>query len=83
MNDKHVRSVAKSISWRIIGTIITSTLVFLFTGLWAISLVVGAMEFVVKLLAFYIHERVWFKIGWGKRDFELLSSKNHEKNKKG
>ena len=70
MKDKHIRSVAKSISWRIIGTIITSNLVFLFTGQWAISIAVGAVEFIVKSLAFYMHERVWFKIGWGKHDIK-------------
>jgi len=73
MKDKHLRSIAKSISWRIIGTIITSALVFLFTRQWAMSLTVGAMEFVVKSLAFYVHERVWFTIGWGRSDIESLS----------
>lgn len=76
MKDKHTRSAAKAVSWRIIGTIITSTLVFLFTGLWAISLVVGSLEFFIKSLAFYLHERVWFSIKWGREDAEPLLSTN-------
>ena len=83
MTDKHTRSFAKAISWRIIGTVITSTLVFLFTGQWALSLAVGAIEFVLKSLAFYVHERIWFMIRWGRRDIEPLSPESHEKSKKG
>ncbi len=65
MKDSRVRSIIKSISYRITGTIITSALVFVFTGRWGLSLTVGAVELVVKLLFFYIHERVWLMIRWG------------------
>jgi uncharacterized membrane protein len=74
MEDKHARSIAKAISWRIFGTIITATLVFLFTGRWTISLAIGAVEFIVKSLAFYLHERAWFVIKWGRRGTELPQS---------
>jgi adenylylsulfate kinase len=68
MRDKHARSIAKAVSWRIMATIITSTLVFLFTGLWALSLTIGAVEFLLKTVVFYIHERAWFMIRWGRDD---------------
>ncbi len=83
MKDKHVRSVAKAVSWRIMATVITSTLVFLFTGLWTISLAVGLVEFVIKSLVFYIHERAWFMIRWGTHDPKSFSSESRKKDKEG
>ena len=67
MKDNHTRSVAKAISWRIIGTIITAALVFIFTGQWALSIGIGVVEFIVKSLAYYVHERAWFLVNWGKQ----------------
>jgi len=83
MNDRHRRSIAKAVSWRIMATFITSALVFIFTGLWTISLAVGFTEFLIKSLVFYIHERIWFKIRWGRSDFEPILSEEHQKIKKG
>ena len=66
--DTHARSLAKTMSWRIGGTIVTSALVFLLTRRWEITLAVGGMEFFVKSLAFYIHERIWLRIRWGRNN---------------
>ena len=66
MRDSHARSVAKSISWRIIATLTTIVVVFLFTGNIKISLGVGAVELVAKLLFYYFHERAWDKVHWGR-----------------
>ena len=68
MSDKHIRSIAKSLSWRICGSILTSIIVFTFTGKWTLSFTVGAADFILKILAFYFHERMWFIIKWGKRE---------------
>ena len=71
MNNKkgesHKRTVAKTISWRIIATIITALLVFVFTGNFTIAVEVGALEAVLKLLFYYLHERGWSHIAWGTR----------------
>ena len=65
MKDKHLRSLVKSLSYRICGTIVTAVIVFLFTRKWTLSLAVGAVDFVSKLATFYFHERVWSMIRWG------------------
>lgn len=69
-SDTHARSVVKAISWRILGTLATSTLVFLFTRKWALSLFVGALEFVSKIGLFWAHERVWDRLKFGRREAE-------------
>ena len=66
MREYHKRSVAKAISWRALATITTMAVVFIFTRRAALALGIGAVEVVAKLLFYYLHERVWNAIGWGK-----------------
>ncbi len=61
-----VRSVVKTISWRIVATLTTILLVFIFTGNIAISTSVGALEVFSKILIYYIHERVWNLTDFGR-----------------
>lgn len=63
--ETHTRSIAKAISWRILGTLATTALVFIFTRRLVLSLAVGGLEFVSKIGLFWVHERVWdrFKLG--------------------
>ncbi len=65
MKEKHIRSVTKSISWRVIATLATVMLVFIFTRNWVISVKVGSLEVIVKIVLYYWHERGWNKIRWG------------------
>ena len=69
-SETHTRSVVKAVSWRILGTLATSTLVFLFTKRWGLSLFVGGMEFVSKIGLFWAHERVWDRLKFGRREAE-------------
>lgn len=68
--DQHERSIAKTISWRIVATLTTSLLVLLFTHQWVIALSVGGIEGILKLFFYYLHERAWNKIEWGKQEIE-------------
>lgn len=64
--ETHVRSVAKAVSWRIVATLTTVLLVYLFTGNLVVSGGVGLTELLSKLLIYYVHERVWNAIGFGR-----------------
>lgn len=61
-----MRSIAKSISWRIVATLTTTLLVFLFTGNLTVSIGVGSIEFLVKIAIYYIHERMWNTSNFGR-----------------
>ena len=65
--ETNARSVAKALSWRILGTVATSALVFIFTGRLVLSLAVGGVEFVSKIGLFWVHERVWNRLRFGKK----------------
>ena len=64
--EKSVRSLAKTISWRIVATSTTILLVFLFTGNLFISASVGSLELISKIVIYYIHERVWNLSNFGR-----------------
>ena len=66
MKEKRYRSIVKTITWRIIATLTTTLLVFIFTGNLVMALELGAIEVIAKLLFYYLHERVWNRIMWGK-----------------
>ncbi len=67
MRGFHKRSFVKALSWRVLATVSTMTIVYVFTGQPLLSLGVGGAEVVVvKLLLYYGHERLWSWISWGK-----------------
>jgi len=61
------RSLAKTISWRIVATLTTMVIVFLFTGEITLSLGVGVVEVVSKMIFYYGHERIWEQIKFGRK----------------
>ncbi len=64
--EKRVRSVAKTISWRIVATSTTILLVFLFTRDFVISASVGSLEVLAKIVIYYVHERIWNMLDFGR-----------------
>ena len=65
MNNKksRIRHIAKTITWRLIASITTFSLVYLVTGDIEKATGLMAVEIVIKLLLYYVHERAWFKYG--------------------
>ena len=66
MREYHKRSIVKAISWRIVATVTTMVVVYIFTRRLTLAMQVGGVEVVAKLLFYYAHERVWGWVGWGK-----------------
>ena len=65
--ESKTRSIVKAISWRVLATLITTLLVFTFTGRLDVALTVGAFEAVVKMLFYFLHERAWNRISVGRK----------------
>ena len=61
-----IRSIAKAVSWRILATLTTGLLVFAFTRRLDIAFTVGALEALAKLLLYFLHERLWNRLGFGR-----------------
>jgi uncharacterized membrane protein len=63
------RHVAKTISYRIISTLIGFLLVWLISGDVRIGATFSVVELVYKPIQYYFHERVWYK--WIKYGLKL------------
>ena len=63
-----LRSLLKTISWRLLATLITATVVFVITGRLDYAAVVGGIDILVKLILYYLHERVWNNVRFGKKE---------------
>lgn len=66
MKEKPYRSVVKSISWRAIGTIDTVLISYLITGKMAFALSIGGIELFTKMFLYFLHERTWNRINFGR-----------------
>jgi uncharacterized membrane protein len=66
MNETASRSLVKTVSYRILGSSITFIISFMFTGEVIISAGISATEFLLKPTMYWLHERVWNRISWGK-----------------
>ncbi|TAL62295.1 MAG: DUF2061 domain-containing protein [Bacteroidetes bacterium] len=60
--DKPLKSIMKSISWRIVGTIDTMAISYFITGRVTIALSIGSIEVLTKTILYYFHERLWAHI---------------------
>jgi adenylylsulfate kinase len=65
-SESHSRSIAKAITWRVLGSIATTLIVFVFTRRLIASLAVGGVEFLSKIGLFWLHERIWDRIPLGR-----------------
>jgi len=65
--ETHFRSVIKAVSWRAGGTLVTVIITWAVTGRLDLAVKVGVLETVVKIGAFYLHERIWDCLDFGKK----------------
>jgi len=63
--ETHSRTVAKTLSWRVLATIITSCLVWVLTGKLELGFSIGLLDCLTKIVIYYLHERMWSKVRFG------------------
>lgn len=66
--ESNKRHIAKTVTWRLVGTIDTMTLAWIVTGNPLTGLKIGLAEVITKMLLYYFHERVWYRINYGLSD---------------
>jgi uncharacterized membrane protein len=59
------RHVAKTITWRIVGTIDTMLIGWFITGNPMTGVKIGGVEVFTKMILYFVHERVWYKVNYG------------------
>lgn len=68
--DTNLRSIAKGVSWRLFATATTVLIVYLFFGRLDLAIAAGLLETAVKIALYWFHERLWFKVKWGRKRIE-------------
>jgi uncharacterized membrane protein len=64
--DTRKRSIAKSVSWRFFAGIITACVAYFMTGKPDFAMKIGIVDTTVKLVIYFVHERAWNMIGYGR-----------------
>jgi len=67
MVESHIRSIVKAISWRFVATIITFTVAWILTRKLELAAQIGIFDTVLKLGSFYMHERYWNRLNFGRK----------------
>jgi uncharacterized membrane protein len=65
--ETHARSIAKAVSWRATGSLDTFVVAALVTGNSKLACGVALAEILAKTALYYVHERAWALIPWGRR----------------
>jgi uncharacterized membrane protein len=65
--EKPLRSLIKAVSWRIVATLTTIFLVFVFSKDLPLATIVGITELILKTFIYYVHERLWNLSNFGRQ----------------
>lgn len=68
------RSFVKAVSWRVIATTTTMLIVYMLTNDFRVMTGIGILDILFKTAVYYMHERIWNTIKWGRDD----NSHNHD-----
>ena len=61
MNVEKKRHIAKTVSYRLISTLIGFVLMLVITGSVKMGAAFGVAELLYKPIQYYIHERIWYR----------------------
>lgn len=65
--ETNFRSFLKAVSYRVFASTVTGGIVFGLTNKGWLAVGVGVGEFISKIGIFYLHERLWMFIPFGRR----------------
>ena len=80
------RSFVKAVSWRFVGSLDTFILSFIIPVMFGlamkqatkVALSIALIETLTKIVLFYLHERAWARVPWGRADKVVEASNPHE-----
>ncbi len=64
--ETRARSIAKAVSYRLLGSAVTGLIMYILTGKPVLSLMGSALDMVLKIGAYFVHERIWDRINFGR-----------------
>jgi adenylylsulfate kinase len=64
--ETNARSLAKAVSYRLAGSITTGVIFYILSGKITLSVGAGALDMVAKIGLYFLHERLWTRIPFGR-----------------
>ena len=65
-NSQHRRSLMKGLCWESFSYILTILITYWYLQSFSTSVRLTSILFVVKIVFFFLHERLWHQVTWGK-----------------
>ena len=65
MQEKHSRSIVKALTYRLMIVVLDVTVIYILTGRLDAALGFSVASNIYRTIAYYFHERLWNRIGWG------------------
>ncbi|MEN9443467.1 MAG: hypothetical protein RIS47_357 [Bacteroidota bacterium] len=66
MQEHRKRSIVKTLTYRITSSFITMIITYVITGALTFALSIGLADVFIKVIWYYLHERIWDKVKYGK-----------------
>jgi uncharacterized membrane protein len=66
LNETLTRTTVKTVAYRVLGSGLTFVIAFIFTGEIVVSASISMTEFVLKPMMYWIYERIWNRVKWGR-----------------
>ena len=64
--ESHIRTIMKTLSWRLVATVVTFSVAWFATGKLTLAAEIGVADTLIKLGGYYFHERLWIRVKFGK-----------------
>jgi uncharacterized membrane protein len=68
--ESHGRSILKALTWKLIATVTSFSVLYYQTRDVSQSLRFSGTILIIGLITYYLHERVWNGVHWGKQHLE-------------
>lgn len=65
--ESHMRSIVKSLTWRVIAVAVTMLVSYIWLQEWGKSIAIALIANFIKFLLYYLHERAWNRLNFGRK----------------
>ena len=71
LSDTNKRSLIKTVSWRLTGSGATFLISYIILGNVTIAGSIAVIQLISNTILYYVHERIWNRIDWGRNSKKL------------
>ena len=62
MTESHKKTIYRTISWRVVGIVLTYVIAYIVTGSIKVATSLAVIDSIIKTIAYWVHERLWLKV---------------------